>query len=143
MELTSRELDVLRLAAEGCSMEITGQRLFISLNTVREHRKKTLKKLGAINMTHAVAIAFRRGILLGEGFIFGGLRVSFSRSSALRSISISVITCFDTPSACNVAYTLGCFSRPLIDVLHLVSILSVPISSHSCLGSKSVSIHTL
>ncbi|MBA7670695.1 hypothetical protein ES703_78841 [subsurface metagenome] len=71
MELTSRELDVLRLAAEGCSMEITGQRLFISLNTVREHRKKTLKKLGAINMTHAVAIAFRRGILLGEGFIFG------------------------------------------------------------------------
>lgn len=71
MELTSRELDVLRLAAEGCSQEITGQRLFISENTVRTHRRRILKKLGAINMTHAVAIASRREILLGGGFIFG------------------------------------------------------------------------
>jgi len=66
MKLTLRELDVLRLAAEGCSTEIIGQRLFISENTVKRHRYGIFKKLGAINMTQAVAIAFRRGILHGE-----------------------------------------------------------------------------
>ena len=63
-ELTSRELDVLRLSADGCSAKIIGQRLFISSSTVKGHSNKIREKLVAMNMTHAVTIAFRRGILV-------------------------------------------------------------------------------
>ena len=71
VKLTSRELDVLSLAAEGSSAKETGQRLFISEDTVRTHRRKILKKLGARNMTHAVTIAFRQGVYQRPGFISG------------------------------------------------------------------------
>ena len=63
MELTSRELDVLRLAAEGCTRLMTAQRLGISQNTVATHRAGILEKMKAVNITHAIAIAYWLGIL--------------------------------------------------------------------------------
>ncbi len=55
--LTERELDVLRLIAEGLKYEEVAGRLFISLNTVRTYVKAIYGKLGANNRTQAVSHA--------------------------------------------------------------------------------------
>jgi LuxR family maltose regulon positive regulatory protein len=55
--LTGRELDVLRLMAEGLKYKEIAERLFISLNTVRSHVKAIYGKLQVNNRTQAVAVA--------------------------------------------------------------------------------------
>jgi DNA-binding NarL/FixJ family response regulator len=62
-ELTSREIDVLRLIAGGnANKEIAGQ-LSIAEDTVKGHVTNILAKLGAHDRTHAVTIGVRRGII--------------------------------------------------------------------------------
>jgi LuxR family maltose regulon positive regulatory protein len=61
--LTSRELDVLRLMAEGLKYEEIGERLYISLNTVRYHVKSIYGKLNVNNRTKAVERANLLGVL--------------------------------------------------------------------------------
>ena len=61
--LTERELDVLRLLAEGLSHEQIGKRLEIAGETVRSHARKAADRLGARTRTHAVATAIRLGLL--------------------------------------------------------------------------------
>jgi DNA-binding NarL/FixJ family response regulator len=62
-DLTSRELDVLRLIATGnANKEIAG-RLSIAEETVKSHVTNILAKLGANDRTHAVTIALKRGII--------------------------------------------------------------------------------
>lgn len=61
--LSERELDVLRLMAEGLTYaEITG-RLYISLNTVRSHVKSVYGKLGVNNRTRAIDRARQAGLI--------------------------------------------------------------------------------
>lgn len=60
--LSSRELDVLRLVAEGNSNREVGAQLNIKEETVKAHMSTVLAKLGARDRTHAVTIALRRGI---------------------------------------------------------------------------------
>jgi len=55
--LTSRELDVLSLMAEGLKYKEIAERLFISLNTVRSHVKAIYGKLHVNNRTQAVELA--------------------------------------------------------------------------------------
>jgi LuxR family maltose regulon positive regulatory protein len=55
--LSNRELDVLRLMAEGMTYKEIAPALFISLNTVRFHIKSIYGKLGVNNRTHAVTKA--------------------------------------------------------------------------------------
>jgi LuxR family maltose regulon positive regulatory protein len=55
--LTDRELDVLRLMAEGLKYKEIAERLFISLNTVRSHVKAIYGKLQVNNRTQAVEVA--------------------------------------------------------------------------------------
>jgi DNA-binding NarL/FixJ family response regulator len=62
-ELTPRENEVLGLMAEGLSNEAIGERLHVSLNTVRNHVQRILTKLGAHSKLQAVAEASRRGLL--------------------------------------------------------------------------------
>jgi DNA-binding NarL/FixJ family response regulator len=64
-ELTARELEVLRLIANGHSNKITGQRLSIAEDTVKNHVSSIMAKLGASDRTHAVTLAIRRGFLEG------------------------------------------------------------------------------
>lgn len=64
-ELSSRELDVLRTVAAGCSNKIVADRLGISEDTVKGHMKNILAKLQANDRTHAVLIALERGYLTG------------------------------------------------------------------------------
>jgi len=62
-DLTSRELDVLRLIATGnANKEIAGQ-LSIAEETVKSHVTNILAKLGANDRTHAVTIGLKRGII--------------------------------------------------------------------------------
>ena len=61
--LTPKEIEVLRLIAAGnANKEIAGQ-LSISEETVKSRVKNILDELGAKDRTHAVAIAFKRGII--------------------------------------------------------------------------------
>jgi two-component system NarL family response regulator len=62
-KLSGRELDVLRLVADGNSNREVGACLAIKEETVKAHVSAVLSKLGARDRTHATTIALRRGIL--------------------------------------------------------------------------------
>jgi len=63
-ELSTREIQVLRLVASGHSNPLVAQTLSISEATVKSHMKSIMAKLIARDRTHAVMIAVRRGILI-------------------------------------------------------------------------------
>src|SRR3984957_4434553 len=62
-DLTSRELDVLRLIRDGYRNKQIAEQLTIAASTVNFHIKNLVNKLGANDRTHAVTIALRRGLL--------------------------------------------------------------------------------
>ncbi|HYP29957.1 MAG TPA: response regulator transcription factor [Blastocatellia bacterium] len=61
--LTSRELEVLRLIRDGFRNKQIAVQLAIAETTVNFHIKNLVNKLGANDRTHAVIIAIRRGLL--------------------------------------------------------------------------------
>ena len=61
--LTERELEVLRVLADGNSNKMIADTLNISEDTVKAHVKNILQKLDASDRTHAVTIALQRGFL--------------------------------------------------------------------------------
>ena len=61
--LSERELEVLRLMAEGLTNEQIAARLIIALGTVKAHIHNISGKLGAQNRAHAVARAKELGLL--------------------------------------------------------------------------------
>lgn len=63
VELTERELEVLRLVAAGCRYSEIGQILYIEKCTVQNHMSKIMLKLDAINSHHATTIAQRLHII--------------------------------------------------------------------------------
>jgi NarL family two-component system response regulator LiaR len=65
--LTARELEVLRLIAEGRSNQDVADTLVISIHTVNNHVKSILGKTGAANRTEAAAYAHRHGLVRGVG----------------------------------------------------------------------------
>lgn len=62
-DLTSRELEVLRLIRDGHRNKQIADQLAIAETTVNFHIKNVVEKLRANDRTHAVTIAFRRGLL--------------------------------------------------------------------------------
>lgn len=65
--LSPREVEVLRLAAQGNSNQEIGLRLRVSGETAKAHMKHIMAKLGALDRTHAVTLALARGILPAPG----------------------------------------------------------------------------
>jgi DNA-binding CsgD family transcriptional regulator len=61
--LTARELEVLNLIALGATAEDIAERLTISGYTVRTHIRNARLKLGATSRAHAIALAFREGLV--------------------------------------------------------------------------------
>jgi len=61
--LTPREREVLAWVAQGKSAAQIAEILHIANRTVNEHVQTCTKKLGALNRTHAVAIALRDRII--------------------------------------------------------------------------------
>ncbi|MCC6803968.1 MAG: response regulator transcription factor [Anaerolineae bacterium] len=64
--LTEREIEVLRLVAQGESNHDIAQHLVISINTVKVHLRNILDKLSLENRTQAAAYAVRCGIAPGD-----------------------------------------------------------------------------
>jgi len=63
VDLTERELQVLRGMADGKSNAEIGRELFVSEDTVKTHARRLFRKLGARDRAHAVASAFRAGLV--------------------------------------------------------------------------------
>jgi len=61
--LTEREAEVLRLVASGLSNVEIGERLFVSVQTVKTHVGNVLAKLGARDRTQAVIVAYETGFV--------------------------------------------------------------------------------
>jgi DNA-binding CsgD family transcriptional regulator len=61
--LTPREIQVLRLLAEGASNKFIARRLGISVHTVKFHVASLLDKFEAIGRTDAVTQALRLGVI--------------------------------------------------------------------------------
>ncbi len=61
--LSERELDVLRLVADGASNRDAAARLFISEASIKTHLQHVFDKLGVRDRAAAVAEAYRRGLL--------------------------------------------------------------------------------
>jgi DNA-binding CsgD family transcriptional regulator len=61
--LTSREIQALRLVAEGRTGKEAARAMNITHAGVKWHLAKAMKKLGARSRTEAVAISLKRGLL--------------------------------------------------------------------------------
>ena len=62
LDLTAREVEVLRLIAAGWSNQEIADALFISRKTASVHASHIFDKLGASNRVEAAAIAHRLGL---------------------------------------------------------------------------------
>lgn len=61
--LTSREIEILKLIAEGLSNSETAEKLFISPKTVKAHRENIMKKLDLHNVVELVRCAIDNGLI--------------------------------------------------------------------------------
>jgi len=61
--LTEREVQILKLLAEGKSNRAIGQALFITESTVKSHLKSLFVKLDVTSRAEAIALAARRGLV--------------------------------------------------------------------------------
>jgi two-component system, NarL family, response regulator LiaR len=62
-DLTEREMEILRLMAEGLPNSRIAGRLVVSQSTVKFHVSNILSKLGAASRTEAVAYALKSGLI--------------------------------------------------------------------------------
>ncbi len=61
--LTEREIEILKLIAEGYSNKEIGDRLFISHRTVDTHRTNLMKKMNVHNVAGLIRIALKSGLV--------------------------------------------------------------------------------
>ena len=61
--ITERQIEVLLSFAEGNSARETAKELFVTVETIKSHRRHIITALQARNMAHAIAIAFRSGMI--------------------------------------------------------------------------------
>jgi NarL family two-component system response regulator LiaR len=62
-DLSDRELDVLRLIADGCSNAEIANKLYISEKTVKGHVSNILSKLHMMDRTQAAVFAWQQGLV--------------------------------------------------------------------------------
>jgi DNA-binding NarL/FixJ family response regulator len=64
--LTPREVEVLRLVAEGRTNQEIADQLTLSIKTVQTHRANVMEKLDLRDITHLVRFAVRHGLIAPE-----------------------------------------------------------------------------
>ena len=63
-QLTERELQVLTGMSQGKSNSAIGRELYLSEDTVKTHARRLFRKLGVNDRAQAVALGFRRGLVV-------------------------------------------------------------------------------
>jgi DNA-binding NarL/FixJ family response regulator len=63
MRLTNREVEIVKLLAEGNNSEKISEKLFLSLHAVRTHIKNIMKKLGLNSTADLVRFAFKNKLI--------------------------------------------------------------------------------
>lgn len=61
--VSPREREVLALIASGADLQQIADELTLSVTTVRTHARNALRKLGARNRAHAIALAIQHGVI--------------------------------------------------------------------------------
>ena len=74
VSLSKRELEVIRMIAEGFTNPQISERLFVSTHTVTTHRRNILQKLGVNNTASVVMYAVQSGLVSPNRFLFGQAR---------------------------------------------------------------------
>jgi RNA polymerase sigma factor (sigma-70 family) len=64
--LTPRELEILKLVAEGYTNQEIADQLTLSIKTVQAHRANVMEKLDLRDITHLVRLALRYGLITPE-----------------------------------------------------------------------------
>ena len=64
-DLTEREIEIIKLIADGLSNKEIGEKLFISHRTVDTHRTNVMTKLGLHNVAGIVRFAIQNGLISG------------------------------------------------------------------------------
>lgn len=70
VKLSSREVEIIQLVAEGMSNKEIADRLFLSVHTVTTHRKNIMSKLGVNNTAGLVMFAIRENLIEPNKFLF-------------------------------------------------------------------------
>jgi len=70
VSLSKRELEVIRLIAEGFTNPQISEKLFVSPHTVTTHRRNILQKLGVNNTASVVLYAVQAGLVSPNKFLF-------------------------------------------------------------------------
>lgn len=61
--LTNKEIEIIKLLAQGLTTKDIAQKIFISIHTVNTHRKNILNKLNIKNSSELIMYAVRKGII--------------------------------------------------------------------------------
>jgi DNA-binding NarL/FixJ family response regulator len=72
VRLTPRENEILQHLADGVSVAVLAQRLYISQSTAKTHMSKLYDKLGAQNRTQAIMAAVRLGLVRPDPVVSTG-----------------------------------------------------------------------
>lgn len=72
LNVSDREMEIIKLIAEGLSNKEVADKLFLSTHTVTTHRKNIMNKLGVNNTAGLVLFAVRENLISPNHFLFAG-----------------------------------------------------------------------
>jgi DNA-binding NarL/FixJ family response regulator len=70
LNISEREIEIIRMIAEGYSNKEIADKLFLSTHTVNTHRKNIMNKLGVNNTAGIVLFAVKENIISPNKFLF-------------------------------------------------------------------------
>lgn len=70
LNISDREMEIIKLIAEGLSNKEVADKLFLSTHTVTTHRKNIMNKLGVNNTAGLVLFAVRENLISPNHFLF-------------------------------------------------------------------------
>ena len=73
LNISDREMEIIKLIAEGSSNKEVADKLFLSTHTVTTHRKNIMNKLGVNNTAGLVLFAVRENLVSPNHFLFSAV----------------------------------------------------------------------